>query len=86
MSIKSDIEDAFDNYGISGFTVWLLPDGRLQANICRADKVSWICCIGDDFESAARQALGQFLDNPPKQRKRVVKISQKRRRDIDDLA
>ena len=43
MSFLSELTEAFDERGCSGFTIWLTTDGWLQVNLRRKDNISWDC-------------------------------------------
>ena len=49
--LSDSLREAFDQRGCTGFTIWLMPDGKLQSNLRRIDGVSWDCKPCHDIES-----------------------------------
>ncbi len=97
MSFLSELTEAFDERGCSGFTIWLTNDGWLQVNLRRKDNISWDCKSFPDLKSAAEhiESFNAFEARRGTNKPRVPadreaearrqKMLARRRRD-DDLA
>lgn len=97
MSLLSELKTALDEHGCTGFTIWITPDGWLQVNLCRKDKVSWDCKDVASVEDIAAhiQSFNEFEHRRGTTKRRVpanreaIRLKQKmleRRRRDDDLA
>lgn len=97
MSLLSELSEALDVKGCTGFTIWVTRDGWLQVNLRRHDNVSWDCKDFPDLKSAVEhiESFNAFETRRGTNRPRVPadreairrkqKALERRRRD-DDLA